>query len=921
MDEAMRVFFSSGCKQAPQFLYALPDECVNKSFEENRQVCMELLPEAKRILERVHEECGGPEAFLEQCYGGDKCSADELKIHVENYLNEHNILQRAEVSINDGMLCCASVFNPGRGQKYVVNISSSPVSCSMVQSILDHEIGTHLLRMMNDEAQPWHGDRERYNLLNPWITEEGFATLNTYLSLPRKLLYPQALRYFAVCRGSLIGFVELFHELKSHVSDNTRCFQLCCRIKRGMHDTSLPGAFNIDQAYFKGAVEILRQLDEVDILRLYGGQLALQDLDKVHNVMRRDDVMLPKFMDSASKLEAYKVHCRELIRENQIESATKLKPKFLPREADFFNERTSARRELRSVSRRRRDAEACMEEKKQDRNPSEPRTLTSPSVVPDASRRPVSAGAESKVTKHRASTPPLAKTAAGDLQRSRSVPALSSSSSSSATSTSSGSGTSGGSGATGRSGTPARPRKSAAKAKAAARGSSKKCAQPSQAETATSCEKSGALLAELDISTAADSKEAAPCTLECDSQNTLMQLRRYFKKSTTSDPEDTLEPAVAKRDSKSMPADIAGPQDTGAISHDIVCSRCETSHCELVERKRLKCANPECDFLVNSNIEMGGYCCRKCCSMGGIAKVHPKNHNSKCERMVASCDASRASALLKPERLMKSKAARRNKMPRNSIDSANCSDRDRQDQIAPVETSMDADRAPQCPAEPGDVIDVQAHGCRSTLTDVCTGNLEAQAQQCDAPSEAERRPSAMTNKCKIKKLIKAISETISKPAQRLPNVSTEVPKLDFSTLETCTLSSGPRLEVQPSSSPLCSEAEAVAEAAVKTVPPSPQQTGDNDAAARARKLFKEASELLVGARELFGNLASTNTKCLGTNCTFAAHRSANYKGYCCKRCCNISSGKRYSMEMQVPHSSKCERIAAAKCMDELPEWF
>merc|ERR1712113_395013 len=97
----------------------------------------------------------------------------------------------------------------------------------------------------------------------------GFATLNTYMSLPCKLLYPQALLYFAVCRGSQLGFVELFRELLSLMEDADRCWQLCCRIKRGMEDTSLPGAVDIEQAYFKGAIEILRQLHDIDLGELY----------------------------------------------------------------------------------------------------------------------------------------------------------------------------------------------------------------------------------------------------------------------------------------------------------------------------------------------------------------------------------------------------------------------------------------------------------------------------------------------------------------------------------------------------------------------------------------------------------------------------------------------------------------------------
>merc|ERR1719405_121084 len=103
-----------------------------------------------------------------------------------------------------------------------------------------------------------------------------------------------------------MGFCELFKELEGHVPDIEKRFRMCCRIKRGMVDTSLPGAFYLDQAYFKGAVEILRHLEEVDFGRLYGGQIALQDLDKVHFLLRKEIVKLPKFLNSAETLTKYK---------------------------------------------------------------------------------------------------------------------------------------------------------------------------------------------------------------------------------------------------------------------------------------------------------------------------------------------------------------------------------------------------------------------------------------------------------------------------------------------------------------------------------------------------------------------------------------------------------------------------------------
>lgn len=338
LEEAWEAFSASGFQEAPRFTYAYPEDVVAKHFEENSNVCFELLPEAKRILQRVQDEYGGAEAFMQKLYGERKIPAEELRAIVADYLKDHNIEDKVEIRLRDNMLSAANVAKPGADEKYVVNIANGPISWNMVQGICDHEVGTHLLRMMNDEHQVWHGSRDRYKLANPWTTEEGFATLNTYQSMPCRLMYPQALNYYAVCRGAQCGFVELFNELRAHTSNPKRCWQMCCRIKRGMIDTSLPGAFYMDQAYFKGAVEILRHLNEVDFGRLYGGQIALQDLDKVHFLLRKEVVRLPKFLNSADTLKTYIAHCRRLIKENQIEAAMEkvCKPVFIRTAREFF---------------------------------------------------------------------------------------------------------------------------------------------------------------------------------------------------------------------------------------------------------------------------------------------------------------------------------------------------------------------------------------------------------------------------------------------------------------------------------------------------------------------------------------------------------------------------------------------------------
>jgi len=319
LNESWDAFVASDYSEPPQFTYAYPEADVTALFQENSSVCFALMPIAERIMQKV-DSFGGPDKYMELLSGQDKISAEEMQDTVAKYLKEQGIEDKVEIRVVESMLSAANVSSAGEG-RYYVNIANGPVAKTQVQGICDHEVGTHLLRMMNDEHQVWHGRRARYKMGNPWTTEEGFATLNTYQTLPGKLLFPQALRYFAVCRGAQVGFVELFQEIRNYISDTKRCWQMCCRIKRGMVDTSQPGAFYLDQAYFKGAVEILQHLDDIDFGRLYGGQIALQDLDKTHFLLRKDCVRLPLFLNSASKLTKYLSHCRKLIRENEIEAS------------------------------------------------------------------------------------------------------------------------------------------------------------------------------------------------------------------------------------------------------------------------------------------------------------------------------------------------------------------------------------------------------------------------------------------------------------------------------------------------------------------------------------------------------------------------------------------------------------------------
>ncbi|CAE8584758.1 unnamed protein product [Polarella glacialis] len=155
LEEAMDAFFASDFKEAPQFTYSYPEEQVTKAFKDNSEVCFDYLPEARRIMDKVRHSPGGVDAFMKTMYGEEKVSSEELRDLVADYLKEHNVEDKVEIRIVEGMLSAANVVKPSPDKKYIVNIAKGMISKPIIHSICDHE------------------------LANPWTTEEGFATLNT----------------------------------------------------------------------------------------------------------------------------------------------------------------------------------------------------------------------------------------------------------------------------------------------------------------------------------------------------------------------------------------------------------------------------------------------------------------------------------------------------------------------------------------------------------------------------------------------------------------------------------------------------------------------------------------------------------------------------------------------------------------------
>ena len=81
------------------------------------------------------------------------------------------------------------------------------------------------------------------------------------------------------------------------------------RVKRGISDPHVIGAYSRDQSYFEGAIQILENLDTIDFYFLMSGKLCLDELPKAQKIAKIEALKLPKFLRNVDK---YKQSLRQI---------------------------------------------------------------------------------------------------------------------------------------------------------------------------------------------------------------------------------------------------------------------------------------------------------------------------------------------------------------------------------------------------------------------------------------------------------------------------------------------------------------------------------------------------------------------------------------------------------------------------------
>ena len=179
------------------------------------------------------------------------------------------------------MVAKAAVHGP---EKELRIQKDAKFSKEIVKRLIVHEIGTHIMRVENGSEQPYR--IFRYGFPGYLETEEGLAVVNEELNncLDNRTLRIYAGRVLAIDKSLKCSFRETYNYMRKYF-DKKLAFRLTLRAKRGLADTSQPGACTKDLVYLKGYIDIKKYIKaggELD--KLYYGKIGLQHTELMEKI-------------------------------------------------------------------------------------------------------------------------------------------------------------------------------------------------------------------------------------------------------------------------------------------------------------------------------------------------------------------------------------------------------------------------------------------------------------------------------------------------------------------------------------------------------------------------------------------------------------------------------------------------------------
>ena len=243
------------------------------------------------LLEKAREKLNQkPKNFVKS---EKNYSTEEAAIIFERIFKEYG-LDHWKVKINKNMVAACSAGK----QDTLFLRKGAEFFEDRLRMLIAHEVETHILTAENGKYQPLRLFNRGFG--NYLETQEGLAIWNQeqVLSHDTEKNYRSATLVFLVEFALKHSFAETYDYSIKLGFPQEKALQTAFKLKRGLEDTSKPGAFTKELSYFSGYLQIENFVANGGDLRdLYFGKFNLMDLEWIKKVPGLNaPKILPKFL-------------------------------------------------------------------------------------------------------------------------------------------------------------------------------------------------------------------------------------------------------------------------------------------------------------------------------------------------------------------------------------------------------------------------------------------------------------------------------------------------------------------------------------------------------------------------------------------------------------------------------------------------
>lgn len=223
---------------------------------------------------------------------------------VRVFANVFDELGLKEWSVNESMNIARQGVKVGVKKKEVLIYEDITRTPFKLRKTVVHEVGTHVLRAYNGEKTGFEA-LSKPNLSSYLDVEEGLAIWNEMHMdlLTNRWLKNRAALVTAIFLGRFLSFRDLYNVMLNTLPKKT-AFDTVYRVKRGLSDTSYPGIYTKDIAYFRGLRKVMRRLEKEPRLYqlLYAGKIDFKQCEWVEEGLIKKPSINPPSKEEWNKI-------------------------------------------------------------------------------------------------------------------------------------------------------------------------------------------------------------------------------------------------------------------------------------------------------------------------------------------------------------------------------------------------------------------------------------------------------------------------------------------------------------------------------------------------------------------------------------------------------------------------------------------